>query len=149
MTKAPPARNAWDSVGTPQGRRTASRVLVGVGGVLLLLAVGSVALFFRSRTGIAMRATAFDQEAARAQGINVGRIFSIAWAIGAVLAAGDQRIHPRDEIPGTLPAIRTRGPILQGHARRVLDHHVEFGGTAAARPQAEHRRGDRRQQQDE
>lgn len=46
-----------------------------------------VALFFRSRTGIAMRATAFDQEAARAQGISVGRIFSIAWAIGAVLAA--------------------------------------------------------------
>jgi branched-chain amino acid transport system permease protein len=34
-----------------------------------------------------MRATAFDQEAARAQGINVGRIFSVAWAIGAVLAA--------------------------------------------------------------
>lgn len=46
-----------------------------------------VTFFFRSRTGIAMRATAFDQEAARAQGINVGRIFSISWAIGAVLAA--------------------------------------------------------------
>jgi branched-chain amino acid transport system permease protein len=46
-----------------------------------------VALFFRTRTGVAMRATAFDQEAAQAQGINVGRIFSIAWAIGALLAA--------------------------------------------------------------
>lgn len=45
-----------------------------------------VAAFFRSRTGIAMRATAFDQEAARAQGIKVGTIFAIAWAIGAVLA---------------------------------------------------------------
>ncbi len=45
-----------------------------------------VAIFFRSRTGIAMRATAFDQEAARAQGIRVGTIFAIAWAIGAVLA---------------------------------------------------------------
>nr|MDE0501452.1 branched-chain amino acid ABC transporter permease [bacterium] len=45
-----------------------------------------VGVFFRSRTGIAMRATAFDQEAARAQGINVGAIFAIAWAIGAVLA---------------------------------------------------------------
>ena len=52
-----------------------------------LIVVGLVALFFRSRTGIAMRATAFDQEAARAQGINVGRIFATAWAIGAVLAA--------------------------------------------------------------
>lgn len=52
-----------------------------------LVLVSAVALFFRSKTGVAMRATAFDQEAARAQGINVGRIFSIAWAIGAVLAA--------------------------------------------------------------
>jgi branched-chain amino acid transport system permease protein len=54
--------------------------------VVALIAVGSIALFFRSRMGIAMRATAFDQEAARAQGISVGRVFSIAWAIGAVLA---------------------------------------------------------------
>lgn len=46
-----------------------------------------VALFFRSRTGVAMRATAFDQEAAMAQGISVGRIFAISWAIGAALAA--------------------------------------------------------------
>jgi branched-chain amino acid transport system permease protein len=45
-----------------------------------------VALFFRTRIGTAMRATAFDQEAARAQGIDVGRIFGVAWAIGAVLA---------------------------------------------------------------
>lgn len=52
-----------------------------------IVLVSLVALFFRSKTGIAMRATAFDQEAARAQGINVGRIFSISWAIGAVLAA--------------------------------------------------------------
>ena len=50
--------------------------------VLVLL----VALFFRTRTGTAMRATAFDQEAARAQGVDVGRIFGVAWAIGAVLA---------------------------------------------------------------
>ncbi len=55
--------------------------------IVSLILVSAVALFFRSRTGIAMRATAFDQEAARAQGINVGRIFSISWAIGAVLAA--------------------------------------------------------------
>lgn len=55
--------------------------------IVSVVLVAGVAMFFRSRTGIAMRATAFDQEAARAQGINVGRIFSIAWAIGAVLAA--------------------------------------------------------------
>ncbi len=47
----------------------------------------AVFLFYRTRTGIAMRAVAFDQEAAMAQGINVGRVFAIAWAAGAVLAA--------------------------------------------------------------
>jgi branched-chain amino acid transport system permease protein len=55
--------------------------------VVALVVVGAIALFFQSRMGIAMRATAFDQETARAQGINVGRIFSISWAIGAALAA--------------------------------------------------------------
>ena len=55
--------------------------------VVALVAVGAITLFFRSRMGIAMRATAFDQEAARAQGIDVGRVFSISWGIGAVLAA--------------------------------------------------------------
>ncbi|HSO49843.1 MAG TPA: branched-chain amino acid ABC transporter permease [Acidimicrobiia bacterium] len=54
--------------------------------VVTVALFAAVALFFRSRTGIAMRATAFDQETARAQGINVGRIFSVAWAIGAFLA---------------------------------------------------------------
>jgi branched-chain amino acid transport system permease protein len=54
--------------------------------VTVVLVVG-VAWFFRTRTGVAMRATAFDQEAARAQGIAVGRIFSVSWGIGATLAA--------------------------------------------------------------
>ena len=43
-------------------------------------------LFFRTRTGIAMRAVAFDQEAALAQGISVGRVFAIVWGAGAALA---------------------------------------------------------------
>lgn len=55
--------------------------------LLSSLLVGAVALFFRSKTGVAMRATAFDQEAARAQGISVARIFALSFAIGAVLAA--------------------------------------------------------------
>ncbi len=51
-----------------------------------VIAFVAVYFFYRSRTGIAMRAVAFDQEAAMAQGINVGRVFAIAWAAGAVLA---------------------------------------------------------------
>jgi branched-chain amino acid transport system permease protein len=50
------------------------------------LAFTAIYLFFRTRTGIAMRAVAFDQEAAMAQGINVGRVFAIAWAASAALA---------------------------------------------------------------
>lgn len=46
----------------------------------------AVFFFYRSRTGISMRAVAFDQEAAMAQGIKVGRVFAIAWGAGAVLA---------------------------------------------------------------
>ncbi|MBA3288625.1 MAG: branched-chain amino acid ABC transporter permease [Acidimicrobiia bacterium] len=50
------------------------------------LAFAGVYLFFRTRTGVAMRAVAFDQEAAMAQGISVGRVFAIAWGAGAALA---------------------------------------------------------------
>jgi branched-chain amino acid transport system permease protein len=51
------------------------------------LAFVAVFFFYRSRMGIAMRAVAHDQEAAMAQGINIGRVFAIAWGAGAVLAA--------------------------------------------------------------
>ncbi|MCL1595192.1 MAG: branched-chain amino acid ABC transporter permease [Actinomycetia bacterium] len=55
--------------------------------LVAMIAVGLLAWFFRTRTGTAMRATAFDQEAAMAQGISVGKVFAIAWGIGAALAA--------------------------------------------------------------
>ncbi len=55
--------------------------------IVTILTLIGIALFFRSRYGVAMRATAFDQEAAMAQGISAGRIFAMAWAIGAGLAA--------------------------------------------------------------
>lgn len=55
--------------------------------ITTVLLVAGLALFFRSRMGVAMRATAFDQEAAMAQGISVGRVFALAWIIGAALAA--------------------------------------------------------------
>jgi branched-chain amino acid transport system permease protein len=54
--------------------------------VAMLLAFTGIYLFFRTRTGIAMRAVALDQEASMAQGISVGRVFAIAWGLGAALA---------------------------------------------------------------
>jgi branched-chain amino acid transport system permease protein len=55
--------------------------------IFALVAGAVVVLFWRSRLGVAMRAVAFDQEAAMAQGINVGQVFAIAWGLGAALAA--------------------------------------------------------------
>ncbi len=55
--------------------------------VTAVVLVSAIALFFRTRTGVAMRATAFDQEVSMAQGISAARVFALAWIIGAALAA--------------------------------------------------------------
>ncbi len=55
--------------------------------IIAAIAGAGVLFFFRTKLGVAMRAVAFDQEAAMAQGINVGRVFAIAWAMGTALAA--------------------------------------------------------------
>jgi branched-chain amino acid transport system permease protein len=59
-----------------------------------LAAIGATAvvltlffLFFRfTRTGLAMRAAALDQEVAMAMGISVRRVFAVSWGIAAALA---------------------------------------------------------------
>ena len=53
---------------------------------LILISILSV-FFKRSKYGAAMRATSLDQEAALAQGINVGRVFGLVWFIAGLLAA--------------------------------------------------------------
>jgi branched-chain amino acid transport system permease protein len=72
--------------------------------------------FFRySRAGVAMRATALDQEAAVAQGISARLVFGLAWAIagavatlaGVMLSAGGAGVRPDIEFVALLafPAI--------------------------------------------
>ncbi len=52
---------------------------------LVLLAVFSV--FFKySKAGVAMRATAFNQQVAQSMGISVKRIFALSWVISAVVS---------------------------------------------------------------
>lgn len=63
-------------------QNTIARIIIAV-----LVLVVLVWWLSRSRLGLAMRATSLDQEIALAQGVNVGRVFSIAWAIGGGLAA--------------------------------------------------------------
>ncbi len=50
--------------------------------------VALVAAFFRfTPIGLAMRAAALDQEAAMAQGVSVGVVFAVSWAMAGFLAA--------------------------------------------------------------
>jgi branched-chain amino acid transport system permease protein len=87
---------------------------VDVGGVVLavtdlwtiLLAGVVVAAFFAffrfAGLGLAMRATAIDQEAAMARGVSVRRVYAASWAIaagvaalaGVTLAAGADKLNP-------------------------------------------------------
>ena len=46
------------------------------------------ALFFKyTRIGVAMRATADDQQAAQSMGISIKKVFAIAWCVAAVVSA--------------------------------------------------------------
>jgi len=50
--------------------------------------IGVLFAFFKySRLGLAMRAASYDQETALAQGVSVGTVFALSWAIAAGLAA--------------------------------------------------------------
>lgn len=81
-------------VGDPWGLST-----VDVAGVLIqqsslaavvttVVIVTALFAFFRySRLGLAMRAASIDQETAQAQGISVGAVFALSWAIAGGLAA--------------------------------------------------------------
>jgi branched-chain amino acid transport system permease protein len=55
--------------------------------VLGALVLGGFFLLFQyTKAGVAMRATAVDQEAALAQGISVRRVFALSWAIAGAVA---------------------------------------------------------------
>ncbi|MGH8872762.1 MAG: branched-chain amino acid ABC transporter permease [Acidimicrobiia bacterium] len=55
--------------------------------VAAIALVGALLLFFNyTRMGLAMRATAFDQEVALTQGVSVAWVFALSWALASVLA---------------------------------------------------------------
>jgi branched-chain amino acid transport system permease protein len=82
------------NVGDPWGLRTVrfgsvhmeQRHLAAVVAATVLVA-GLFAFFRYTRMGLAMRAAADDQEAALAQGVSVGAVFALSWAIAGALAA--------------------------------------------------------------
>jgi branched-chain amino acid transport system permease protein len=80
-------------VGAPWGLTTSRLLGIEVQQRHLIMFVTTMVLvtilfaFFRySRMGLAMRAVAFDQEVALAQGVSVGQVFMLSWAIAGALA---------------------------------------------------------------
>lgn len=55
--------------------------------VVSVIIMAAFYIFFRfSRYGLAMRATAYDQQTAQSLGISVPRVFAMAWAISALVS---------------------------------------------------------------
>jgi branched-chain amino acid transport system permease protein len=82
------------SVGDPWGLRTMEVASISIQHRRIAMVVFSAvvvtllfAFFKYTRIGLAMRATAFDQEAALAQGVSVGSVFALSWALAGALAA--------------------------------------------------------------
>jgi branched-chain amino acid transport system permease protein len=76
----------WGSSGfSAGGVRFDWVAILTIGATAMVVAL--LFLFFRySRYGVAIRATALDQEAALAVGIRVSTVYALAWAIAAVVA---------------------------------------------------------------
>jgi len=56
-------------------------------GISVLIMAGFAWFFNASKHGLAMRATAFDQQVAQSLGVSVPRVFAMSWAISAVVSA--------------------------------------------------------------
>jgi branched-chain amino acid transport system permease protein len=56
-------------------------------GISLVIMLGFAWFFTASKHGLAMRATAFDQQVAQSLGVSVPRVFAMSWAISAVVSA--------------------------------------------------------------
>lgn len=56
-------------------------------GLSVVIMLGFAWFFKFSRMGLAMRATAFDQQAAQSLGVSVRQVFAVSWAISAMVSA--------------------------------------------------------------
>ncbi len=76
----------WSGGNTTVGGVTFSHTDFWTMGATAALLVAFFLFFGFTRAGLGMRAAALDQEAAAAQGVSVGRAFSLSWAIAAAVA---------------------------------------------------------------
>ena len=107
------------------------RVIVIVSSLVLMLAL--YAFINRTRMGTAIRAVAIDQGAARLMGINVDRVISLVFFIGAGLGgvAGVMVGTYYGQIDFTM-VLRPQG-VHGGHPRRHREHPRSHDRRAAAR----------------
>jgi branched-chain amino acid transport system permease protein len=82
-----PVRNPWNIQTVQIGQLVLGVRDLWTIGITAAVVVGFFLFFRYSRMGLAMRATAFDPEAALAQGISARRVYATSWAIAATLAA--------------------------------------------------------------
>lgn len=106
-------RIGWDQVIT---------IVVG-----FAIAIG-LAIFFRSKWGVRMRAIAEDGSTARMLGISAGKISLMAWALGTVVAGAAMILSTSSTILG-LPSAEAL--ILKGFIAAVLGGFVSLPGTFA------------------
>lgn len=96
-------------------------------GCTAVLVAGLVAFFGYSRQGKAMRAVALNQTAARLMGINVGSVFSSAWALaGAIGALAGLLLAP---VIGINPEMGNL--ILKALVAAVIGGFTSIGGAVA------------------
>ena len=93
-------------------------------GLISFLIMISFAIFFKtSRLGLAMRATAFDQQAAQSLGVSVKQVFSAAWGISAIVSAVAGIVFPAVILGGIDSVL---GAILGGLVIGLLEHFAHY-----------------------
>ena len=87
-----------------------------------------LAVFFRSKWGVRMRAIAEDGSTARMLGISAGKISLLAWAIGSLVAGAAMILNTSSTV---LELGSAEGLILKGFIAAVLGGFVSLPGTFA------------------
>ena len=89
--------------------------------IAMVICVLAFFAFFRySRFGVAIRATALDQEAAMAMGIKTTTIFAIAWGIAGVLAAIAGAFYVPTRLAGFITLTPVRFAALNAFPAAIL-----------------------------
>ena len=92
--------------------------LIIVAVVAILILIFLYLLLSRTKVGRVMRATSQNREAAMLLGVNIGRIYTISFALGAALAAAGGSLYSLiyifDPAMGAMPSVKAFAIIIMG-----------------------------------